>query len=203
MKHKKRKRYLNDNEKRRLKKYVYFFLMIILISLLSLLIILFLSKKHIINEKTEMIALFCSIFLFMIGLFPAALIGKRIEDNSHYDHILNYINEESHNNLTVLFEAFMEDIIDVELKKYRLDLFYYPLLFDPDKPEFNFYTYNYGKKDTQFMVKFLKNEIRYFIGDSKIIDSNINDRKWIKLGQKKFDSISDIVEYISGIYKFQ
>jgi hypothetical protein len=201
MKQKKRKRSLDNDEKRRLKKYVYFFLIIVLLALLSFLVIFFFSKKNIINGKTEMIALFGSLTLLMIGIFPAALIGKRIEDNSYYDKILNYIDEEDQNNLKVLYEAYMKDIIDDELIKYHLNLFYYPLLFDPDYSEFNFYTYNYLKKGTQFIIKFLKDEIMYFVGDSKILDSKIHDNQWIKLDYKKFESISDIVEFINDLYK--
>lgn len=49
-----------------------------------------------------MIIGFSSLALLMVGIFPAALIGKRIEDNRHYEQILNYINEEDNNNLIVL-----------------------------------------------------------------------------------------------------
>src|SRR5690554_612864 len=147
-----------------------------------------------------MIIGFCSLALLMVGIFPAALIRKRIEDNRHYLQILNYINESDNNNLKVLYEAYMKGIIDDELKKYSLNLFYYPLLFDSDYPEFNFYTYNYHNKDTQFIIRFLKDEIKYFVGDSKILDSNIKDKQWVKLDYKKFESISDIVEFVNYLY---
>lgn len=54
-----------------------------------------------------MIILFSSLALLMVGIFPAALICKRIEDNRHYDQILNYINEDDNNNLIVLYEVYM------------------------------------------------------------------------------------------------
>ena len=199
MKQKKRKRYLNGEEKRRLKKYVYFFLFIIFISILSFIVIFYFTRKNIINEKTEMIALFSSLILLMIGMFPAGLIGKRIEDNRYYEIIIDFIKEETPSNLIILYEAYLKDIIDAELNKFNLNLFYYPLLFDPDFPEFNFYTYNF-KTDTQLIIKFLKDEILYFVGDSKILEIDISNDQWTNLENKNFDNITEIIGFVNEVY---
>ena len=199
MKRRKRKRFLNIDEKRKFKKYVYFFSSIIFLSILSFVIIAYLSKNNLITDKVEMITLFSSVILWAIEMFPAALIGTRIENNRHYEVIIEYIDEENHNNLTILYEAFLKDIIDKEMNKHNLKLLYYPLLFDHDYPEFNFHTYEYLNKDTQFIVKFLKDEILYFIGDSKILDPDILTEQWIDL-EFKFDSISDIIEFVYNLY---
>lgn len=197
---KKRKRYLNETEKKRLKIILYFFLVISFLSFLSLIIITILSKKSVINEEAEIFASIISSTILAICSTLSAKIGKRIEDNRYYERIVEYLALEEQNNLKELYEAYMNDIIDAELRKYRLKLHYNTLLFY--NPEFNFYTYNYINKDTQFIVKFLEAEIMYFVGDSKILDLDIGDERLIRLEYKEFESISEIVEYVNELYNF-
>ena len=133
---KKRKRYLNETEKKRLKIILYFFLVISFLSFLSLIIITILSKKSVINEEAEIFASIISSTILAICSTLSAKIGKRIEDNRYYERIVEYLALEEQNNLKELYEAYMNDIIDAELRKYRLKLHYNTLLFY--NPEFNF-----------------------------------------------------------------
>ena len=100
----------------------------------------------------------------------------------------------------VISRAVRESEIALYLCTFEHNNLYYPLLFDHDYPEFNFHTYEYLNKDTQFIVKFLKDEILYFIGDSKILDPDILTEQWIDLEFKEFDSISDIIEFVYNLY---
>lgn len=90
---KKRKRYLNETEKKRLKIILYFFLVISFLSFLSLIIITILSKKSVINEEAEIMYFVGDSKILDLDIGDERLIRLEYKEFESISEIVEYVNE--------------------------------------------------------------------------------------------------------------